>query len=407
MAKEITMRELINKLQGRTRSTIWKLYVFEFLREMGFFGAVLVPFFTEWGGIGLVQVQILQSWFMFWIFILEVPTGAIADFLGRKYSIALGAFTVSLAALIYGSVPRFEVFLLGELLFGAAMALYSGADRALLYDTLKEEGKEELSKHYFGRIHAIHLAGIMVAAPIGGLIAAKMGLNYPMVLSAIPYLLAGLVALTIREPEVRERVSERKRYIEIIKRGLVYFYSHPKLRGLAIDAVLVATAAYFVIWLYQPLLREEGFPIAYFGLVHALMVGVEILIAANFSRFDKLVGSSKRYLVVSAALTAGAFVIAAVFPSVVTGILLVIIGGGFGLTRLEYVSAVMNKFIPSEERATVLSSFSMLRRLALVVLNPVVGIIADGSLGYALGLVGILPILAIGWLMVRKDLTSE
>ncbi|HNQ17454.1 MAG TPA: hypothetical protein PKH60_05130, partial [Candidatus Woesebacteria bacterium] len=59
------------------RSTTHRYYLFSLLKDCAFFTAVLVPFFTEWGGISLFQVQILQSWFMFWLFVLEVPTGAI------------------------------------------------------------------------------------------------------------------------------------------------------------------------------------------------------------------------------------------------------------------------------------------------------------------------------------------
>jgi len=66
--------------------------------------------------------------------------------------------------------------------------------------------------------------------------------------------------------------------------------------------------------------------------------------------------------------------------------------GGLGLTRLDLLSAYMNKFIPSEQRATILSSISMLRRFLLVVLNPIVGFIADKSLVLALCLMGALSL---------------
>src|SRR3989344_3248955 len=120
---------------------------------------------------------------MFWFFILEIPTGAIADYIGRKHSIALGALVVAVAALVYGSVAEFEIFLLGEFLFAAAMALISGADEALLYDSLKEAGREEERKKVFGRANSFHLLGMLVAAPIGSFIAAKQGLNAPMLFS--------------------------------------------------------------------------------------------------------------------------------------------------------------------------------------------------------------------------------
>ena len=188
------MKKTIEFMKTSIKGTVWRYYIFTFLRDFSLFSAVLVPFYTQWGGISLTQVQILQSWFMFWIFVLEIPTGAIADYLGRKYSLAFGAFIVTIGALVYGSSQSFGLFLLGEFLFATSVALTSGADKALLYDALKEVGKESESKKIFGRAHAITLLGVGLAAPVGSFIASKFGLNAPMLFSSIPYFLAAIVA---------------------------------------------------------------------------------------------------------------------------------------------------------------------------------------------------------------------
>ena len=185
-------------MSNNVRDTVWRYYAFNFFKSLAFFSAVLVPFFTDWGHISLFQAQILQSWFMLWIFILEVPTGAVADYFGRKHSLALGALIVTFGALIYGSTPKFEVFLLGEFLFAACFALISGADDALLYDTLKEAGREDESKKYFGRAHSFELLGILISALIGSLIASEFGLNTPMLFTAVPFFIAALIAWSIK-----------------------------------------------------------------------------------------------------------------------------------------------------------------------------------------------------------------
>jgi MFS family permease len=325
---------------------------------------------------------------------LEVPTGVVADRFGRKYSLALGALIISLATLIYGSVPDFLVFLVGEFLFATGVALISGADRALLYDALKEAGREKDSKSVFGRANSIHLLAMFLSAPVGSLIASKLGLNYPMLLSFVPYLLAALVAWSISEPSVRGQVSESKRYWDIARNGFNYFRHHPQLRILALDSVLVASGAYFVIWLYQPLLTSFNVPIIYFGYIHAFLIGVEILVSANFVRLEKWLGSGAAYFRATALVTALAFTLPVVLPGVVSVIVLVVFAGGFGLTRAELMSSYLNRHIPSTERATILSFVSMLRRLALVLLNPLIGVTADSSLKFALLLVALLPLSA-------------
>ena len=373
--------------------TIWRYYVFSFLRSCAFFSPVLIPFFTQWGGISLIQVQLLQSWYMLWIFLLEIPTGVVADYLGRKYSLILGSLVVACAAVLYGSIPRFEIFLIGEFLFGLGMALSSGADDALVYDTLKDAGVEHESKKVFGRAHSFGLFGIFVTALLGSQIAAAWGLNAAMYLSAIPFALAAVAAWSLPEPQKYSATSESKRYLTIIKMGFVYFRDHTILRLLALDAAVVACAAYFVIWFYQPLLMNLGVPVAYFGWFNALLIGSEIVVASNFTQLEKIAGSGRTYLKYAALITTLAFLLVALYPHLITVSLFIILAGGFGITRFELLTAYMNLHIPSDQRATILSSISMFRRFGLILLNPLVGFVASYSLRGALLGVGLLPIL--------------
>jgi len=122
-------------------SNIWKMYVFKFLVSLHFIGGVLVPFFMDWGKISFTQIMILQSWFMLWIFIMEVPTVTIADYFGRKYSLLLGCIVNIITVIIYTITPNFYLFLVGEFLWATSAALFSGADDAFVYDSLKKCGK--------------------------------------------------------------------------------------------------------------------------------------------------------------------------------------------------------------------------------------------------------------------------
>lgn len=391
-------------IQKNSKSTIWRYYAFTFLMSLHFFSAVLVPFFTQWGGISKTQMQLLQSWFMLWIFLLEIPTGVVADYLGRKYSLVLSAVVGALASIVYGSFPSFGIFLLGEFLFAASVALSSGADDALLYDSLKEDGQEHKSKDIFGKAHSVMLLAMLISAPIGSVVAVKWGLNFPMVLRAIPVMLAALIAWSIKEPNIHTGPKEQRRYLDIAVKGTMFFLKHKVLRLIAIDAIVVASSAYFVIWLYQPFLELLKIPVAYFGLFHMVLMIAEIIVASLFVRFEKLFGSGKAFIQFTAISTALVFLLVAFIPHIVTLLLLIIIGGGFGLSRIEYMTTYMNKLILSSERATVLSSISMFRRLALVFLNPLVGFTADHSLRVAALVVGLLPLALFFFSPLEKEM---
>lgn len=376
------------------RNQIYRYYAFVFFTSVSFFSAVLVPFFTDWGHLSLLQVQLLQSWFMFWVFVLEIPTGAVADYLGRKTSLVLGAATLSLAVLVYGLVPQLALFLLAEFLFALSLALISGADQAWLYDTLLEQGQEHLSKKMLGRAEAIHLAGMLVGAPIGSVIASTWGINVPMLASAVPFALAVFVGLSLREPKLHTTPSETTRYLQIVVDGLKYFAHHKRLRLLAIDSAIVSVASYFVIWLYQPLFSSVGVGIAAFGFIHAALLVAEIIISNHFEFWERLF-NRWQFHKVTAVITALGFLIAGLAPSPITAGIFVLLAGGFGLTRITYMSIKMQPLIDSHRRATVLSSISMFRRFALVIFNPIVGLLADQSLSLALIVVGLLPLIVL------------
>lgn len=368
-----------------------KNYAYAFFKNFAFFSAVLVPFFTDWGGITLLQIQILQSWFSIWVFILEVPTGAVADKIGRKHSLMLGSFMIAIATLVYGSIPSFGIFLLAEFLFALGYALNSGADQALLYDTIKSEGKESESKAIMGRADAIMLAGMMIAAPLGGFIANQMGLNAPQYMTAIPMFIASAIAWSIKEPKIHSD-SQSKKYIEIINDGFHEIMHNPIIRTLAFDSVVVSSAAYFVVWFYQPFMSKLNIPIIYFGLAHALLLLSEILVSSNFKFFERFLGEGKAYLKNSALLVTLVFVLAAIYPSYFSLAMLITIGGGIGYTRATYIGSIANHHIKSSHRATVLSSVGMLRRLVLVPLNPALGAIATYSLPLAFATISLFPL---------------
>ncbi|MFA5230664.1 MAG: hypothetical protein WC422_04865 [Candidatus Paceibacterota bacterium] len=162
-----------------------------------------------------------------------------------------------------------------------------------------------------------------------------------------------------------------------------------------INSILIHVAGYFVIWLYQPLITNIKIPIIYFGYFHAFLVLIEILIAHNYQFFEKIFKNLSNYLKFSAIITSLGFVLVAVHLNLITVIIFLIISGGFGLTRREIIEAHLNKYIPSAERATIISSVSMFSSLFLVIVNPLIGFLMDKSLKLSLIFISILPLLAL------------
>jgi MFS family permease len=386
----LLLAKLFNRMTP-IKSNIWKMYLFRFFISLHLIGGVLVPFFLNYGHISFFQIMLLQSWFILWVMIFEIPTGAIGDHLGRKPTLIIAAIVNAIGVLIYSSVPNFYVFMLGEFLWAFASATGSGTDESLVYDTLKVIKQERTSKKILGRFESIGMIGIMIAAPIGSFIAASLGLRWAMLLMAIPFTMAAITAFTLKEPIIR-KINEGSRYLKTLMKGAKYFYSHKILRILAFDAVIIEILIFFIIWLYQPKLMQLQFNIAYFGIVLALMSGLEALIMNNFRFLEKIVGSKKMYLLLTALIPGICLILLGLTSNITLSIILIVLTGGLGLSRWILFSNYMHKYIKSSNRATVMSTIFMFQTLGMGITYPLVGLLVGWSLSYTLIIIGILTV---------------
>lgn len=373
-------------------SNIWKMYLFNAMRSMHFFAGVLIPFFTIWGGISFAQVMILQAIFTFSVFLFEVPTGAIADRFGRKTSLILSCVLGVIAALIYASFPNFWIFALGEVLFGIGVTLNSGADEAMIYDSLKENKRQNDSKKVFGRLSSYHIIAMIVAAPIGSLIGKYLGLQWPMLLTSIPFLIGFFIALTLKEPETRMK-SVEKDYFKTLTSGFKYFKNHKIIKVLAFDFIALQTVAFFIVWVYQVILQNYSVSVGWFGFVQSALLVCELIVLNSFVGLEKLVGGKKRYLLLCSLIVGISYFVLAFTNNIYIAIVGILTIAGFGLTRKPLFQAYFHKYIKSKNRATVASSISMILSLTMAITNVIFGYLVEWNIKYALIILGVLAIL--------------
>ncbi|GAF88548.1 unnamed protein product, partial [marine sediment metagenome] len=181
---------------GKFSGNIWKFYLYGFIFGIHTVRGVYYIYMTEWGGLDIIGIMLLQSYFMFMIFILEIPSGAIADHLSRKTALILSSIFVVLAAFTYSIYPNIFLFFLAETFWAFSIALSSGSDEALIYSTLKTTGEEDKLTKVLGRNHFLHLIANVISAPLGSIIAEYVSLPFTMTCLGLIYIGAFITSLT-------------------------------------------------------------------------------------------------------------------------------------------------------------------------------------------------------------------
>src|SRR6202035_2847749 len=203
----------------------WRRFVlFRVLFNARFYYPVLAVMFLDLG-LSATQYTLLNFAWAIAIVCTDLPAGALADRIGRRpLVVAAGAAMVIEMALLCvaplgGGTLLFLVCLANRLLSGIAEGLASGADEALVFDSLAESGRTAEWPHVLDQVTRWQSVGLVVAMLVGGAIydpgfmnktAGALGcsfgftqsttLRFPILLNLITAALTLLVALGMREP---------------------------------------------------------------------------------------------------------------------------------------------------------------------------------------------------------------
>ncbi|MHA1986902.1 MAG: MFS transporter [Promethearchaeota archaeon] len=376
---------------NKWKANIWKSYLFKFFMGLHLISGVLLPFFMKWGGLTFVEVMFLQSYFTMMVLLFEIPCGAIADYLSRKYSLILGAFITAFAALIYGSIPDILIFVIGETLWAFAGALISGTDQAFLYDTLRKLERENDISTVMARNRSFMLVGIGISAPIGSMIGAFLSLNLVMTFMFFPFLIATMIALTLKEPN-HELEKNMEKYVTVIISGFKELKNRRILRRLAFEMIVAESIVFFLIWTYQLYLEALDFPMIFFGFIGASMTVIQIVFFNIIPKLENVVKNKKRFLLLYTLVPGIGFILLALIYYIPISIPLILAIIGFGFSRRIIFIKSINKQIETQNRATVLSTINMISSLIRMVLYPLIGYLVMWNISITFILLGVIII---------------
>lgn len=361
-----------NSLPATVRNNILKLYAIKIAKWFMLVMPVIVPFY-ESNGLTLQDIMILKAVYSVVIVVFEIPSGYLADVLGRKNTLIAGALLGTAGYVAYSFSFGFAGFLIAEIVLGAGQSMISGADSALLYDTLAEHEKEEQYTQYEGNTISIGNFAESFAGLAGGFLAL-LSLRAPFYAQALVAFIAIPAALTLHEPS-RGTISAGMRFRDIWYVVRVALFADPKLRINIFFSSVIGAATLSMAWFVQPVFKFTGVSLAMYGI---LWTGLNVS-AGIFSAFaykvERYLGERTTLILICASIPGG-FILTALIDSQWVLLILMLFYFVRGIAT-PVLKDYINRLTKSDMRATVLSVRSFVIRILFAIIAPLMGRVSD------------------------------
>jgi len=346
-------------------------------------------------GLDIFQVMVVNALFTAGMVIFEVPTGVVADTIGRKASFLLCISVLFVTTIFYVAAARFNwgmwAFAATSVVIGLGFTFFTGAVEAWLVDALDHTGYDKPHERVFARGQTVFSAAMLIGTVSGGVLG-QIHLSWPYVIRAALLVPTFFITLLLmRDLGFKSRplsvstfsVEARKVFLDGVKFG----WNQPVLR-LCMLAAFVEGLFFIYGWYswqryFLDLLAMELVWVA--GIVAALMSVSMIIGNAMVGKFFTNVSRRPAIIAVNTAVRAtvilAAGLLGALAPPENRGVILfsvvvflyLIYGLSFGISQ-PIRMALVNRHIPSARRATVLSVDSLF--------NEGGGVVGQTGLGF-------------------------
>jgi len=343
-------------------------------------------------GLSNLEAFAANAFFTAGMVLFEVPTGIVADTIGRRVSYLLGTLTLMASTFLYVllwqvGAPLWE-WAIASMLLGLGFTFFSGAVEAWLVDALTATGFTGELETVFGRGQIVTGAAMLIGSVAGGFIARQTSLGVPFVLRGLVLIVMFGLAFRLMhdvgfKPEKGGRALAEMR--KIAANSVDYGWRVPAVKWLMVESLFTGGVGIYAFYALQPYLLElYGDPQAYqvAGLVAAIVAGAQIAGGIAAPRIRRLFHRRTSALLVTAGLSVVALGLIGLVESFWAVLGLIVVWGLLFAATLPIRQTYLNGLIPSRQRATILSFDSMMSSTGGVWTQPLLGRAAD-VWGYA------------------------
>ena len=383
----------MKKSNSERNVALYKWFVL--FAEPLFWGPILTQTMMVLGKMKLPEIFFMEACVVVITVILNIPTGAFADIIGRKKTLIIGqAFLLaSFVGFAFMSAP-WHVWL-SNILWAIGFSFQTGSDHALIYHSLKGSGQKDFFTEIEGKAVGYRLGLMAVCALLVGHLAV-INLRLPLLL-CIPFITIPFIISFFFIEERETRKFDMKEQVKTMLGGISLIYRKSELWWIIGFVSLLGVAGKIWFFTYNSYFMGVGVEVKHYGLIFCLLNLVAWYFSHNASRIERKF--SERLCIIGMILCTGVpILLMGIFPFWFMALLVLAQNVTRGFMR-PFTSNYVNRHIDSEEvRATVLSAkstcvgiFEFLSLFVFGIVNASVGLFTSMAfLGITVLLLGLL-----------------
>ncbi len=351
-------------------NNIKKNYFFQFIRGTSLSEAIWVLFLAS-RGMSLIEIGLMESIFHTTGMLMEIPTGFIADQYGRRISRVIGRLFAFISCVVMIASRDFWGFAIGFILNSLSYSLESGAGDALVYDSLVQCGREDEYMKVRGREEICFQSAHIISLVAGGAVAT-FSFELAYAITALIHLTALGISMSMEEPVISEK-QKADSIFQHMNESLKAVWANrnvlPYIFHLEIFSVCFMTLYFY----FQNFMKSKGYLEYQIGILLAATSVMGALMSLVSYRIEKWIG--KRKVILLTGLLPGLMflILALTSAEPVLMMLLSALEGFMFVIFGDYI----NKLIPSEYRATILSFEAMIYSVAMIAFFPIIGAVSE------------------------------
>lgn len=337
----------------QARRNIKLYYAYTMIKEPLFWGAILVELIMRVSLMSLTEVYFMESACIIISIFLEIPTGALADHIGRKKTIIIGNTLLVVMMLIFSFCSSKPSMWIADIIGFAGYTFISGADTALLFDSLKFLGREEDHRKIVSRAGTCKYLLVAICS-LGTGYMAGIDLRFPLY-ACIPFLMFSwiLVWKFTESPYAGRDRYDGKKHLQLMKDSFVFVIGHARVIWAISFIVLVATVCKLWFFSYNPYFSHVGLDYKNFGYIFFGLNLVAAISSFLLPTIHRRIGNFGSIVLMIACMSVPLIAMGTFVVPMAAWLVLVqnVIRGYFD----PFMNDFLQRYLDSRNRATVLS----------------------------------------------------